>query len=449
MKKNNLFISRRAVKRRRFKRYFSKFKLLLFLLCMTLLISAGVVTTLILTHSDSSKDSVETSKHLPAQTSQTDSISATEVADQATPAPTPTQVPTSSAVLAFTGDLMVHSYQYQAAYDSATQTYDFSNNFTEVEKYFASADYVVGNLETTLGGDAIGARDYPLFNTPDSFADAIKSAGFDLVSTANNHCCDQGTDALCRTVDYLDEIGLSHVGTYKNKAASKKIFVTEINGISVAFLSCTYGTNGMPVANDYHVSLLNDSFYKKIRKARKLADFVIVLPHNGTEYASTPSDTYRQQYYRMVDAGADAVIASHPHVLQETEYRTVKEKDGSTRTGFIMYSMGNFISSQTTRPRDAGTILKLTIAYDGEQGAGIDRIDVIPTWCRFTDASGKRNFTVFSVYDVLKMPESKRRSIIRDSDYNRVLQIQTESTQTMLGTAIPVEQAKKKYRIKP
>lgn len=445
MKKNNLFISRRAVKRRRSRRNHSK--LLLFILCITLLISGGVVIALILTHSGSSDKSVQTNNEIPLTTSQTTSIAPTKVV--ATPEPTPTLVPTSSAVLAFTGDLMVHSYQYQAAYDSATKTYDFSNNFTEVEKYFASADYVVGNLETTLGGDAIGARDYPRFNTPDSFADAIKAAGFNLVSTANNHCCDQGSDALCRTIDYLDEIGLSHVGTYKSKAASKKIFVTDINGISVAFLSCTYGINGMSVANEYNVSLLNDSFYKKIRKARKMADFVIILPHNGTEYASTPSDTYRQQYYRMLDAGADAIIASHPHVLQETEYRTITEKDGSTRTGFIMYSMGNFISSQTTRPRDAGTILKLTITCNGEQRPSIDQVDVIPTWCRFTDASGKRNFTVFSVYDVLKMPESKRRSIIRDNDYNRVLQIQTESTQTMLGTAIPVEQAKKKYKIKP
>ena len=163
MKKNNLFISRRAVKRRRSRRNHSK--LLLFILCITLLISGGVVTALILTHSGSSDKSVQTNNEIPLTTSQTTSIAPTKVV--ATPEPTPTLVPTSSAVLAFTGDLMVHSYQYQAAYDSATKTYDFSNNFTEVEKYFASADYVVGNLETTLGGDAIGARDYPRFNTPD------------------------------------------------------------------------------------------------------------------------------------------------------------------------------------------------------------------------------------------------------------------------------------------
>ena len=113
-----------------------------------------------------------------------------------------------------------------------------------------------------------------------------------------------------------------------------------------------------------------------------------------------------------------------------------------------MYSMGNFISSQVTKPRDAGTILNLTICKDPDKGNSIEKVSVIPTWCRFTDATGKRNFTVFSVYDVLKMKEQKRRSIIRDKDYYRVLQIQTESTATMFGKSVAVENAKKSYTFK-
>ena len=79
-----------------------------------------------------------------------------------------------TALIDFTGDLMVHSYQYEESYDPSTGTYEFDHNFQAVKKYFSSADYTVGNLETVLGGDEIGAQDYPCFNTPDSFAQAAK-----------------------------------------------------------------------------------------------------------------------------------------------------------------------------------------------------------------------------------------------------------------------------------
>lgn len=363
------------------------------------------------------------------------------------PDTTPENTPSpKAATLTFTGDLMVHSYQYEAAYDRTTNTYDFSNNFTSVKKYFKKSDYVIGNLETTLGGTKIGISDYPRFNSPDSFAKALKNAGFDLLTTANNHCVDRGTDALIRTIDVLDKLKFDHIGTYKNKSDSKKIFIKEINGIQIAFISCTYGTNGLPYRNDYNVKILNEQLYKDIKKARKLADFVIVLPHNGTEYAQTPSETYKAQYKKMLKSGADAVIASHPHVLQPMEYIEIPTGQDTTRKGFIIYSMGNFISSQVTKPRDAGVILNLTIKEDTPSSFVIDKVTVIPTWCRFTDASSKRNFTVFSVYDILKMPEKKRKSLIRDRDFARVQQIQLESTKTLLGKSIPIKKAKKSYK---
>lgn len=362
------------------------------------------------------------------------------------PVPTPedTQSP-KTATLTFTGDLMVHSYQYEAAYDHAANAYDFSNNFTSVKKYFKKSDYVIGNLETTLGGTNLGISDYPRFNSPDSFAEALKDAGFDLLTTANNHCVDKGTDALLRTINVLDKLGFDHIGTYQNKASSKKIFIKEINGIQIAFISCTYGTNGLPYDHGYNVKLLNEQIYKEIKKARKLADFVVVLPHNGTEYAKTPSETYKAQYKKMLKSGADAVIASHPHVLQPMEYIEIPTEQDSTRKGFIIYSMGNFISSQVTKPRDAGVILNLTIKEETPSSFVIDKVAVIPTWCRFSDASSKRNFTVYSVYDVLKMPEKKRKSLIRDKDFARVQQIQLESTKTLLGKSVPLKQAKKSY----
>ena len=420
-------------------------RILIPILIISIIINVVLIVGVLLQHQNQNttpvvnKESVSEQSPLPTEA---------PTAIPATATPTPTKEPVYTATIAFTGDLMVHRYQYEAAYDAKTGKYDFSNNFTKVRKYFSKADYVVGNLETTLGGKERGIQDFPRFNSPDSFASTLKDAGFDFLSTANNHCVDQGTTALCRTIDILDKLNFDHAGTYQSKKENKNIFITDINGISVAFLSCTYGTNGLPFDNDYNVQLLNESFYKKIKKARKQADFVIALPHNGTEYAQKPAEIHQNQYRKMLECGADAVIASHPHVLQPMEYQRITEEDGTTRTSFIMYSMGNFISSQVTKPRDAGTILNLTICKDPDKGNSIEKVSVIPTWCRFTDATGKRNFTVFSVYDVLKMKEKKRRSIIRDKDYYRILQIQTESTATMLGKSVAVENAKKSYTFK-
>ena len=381
-----------------------------------------------------------------------DSSNAAETMSQETSSPTetpePTEEPVKTVNLTFTGDLMVHNYQYEAAYDSTKDEYDFSNNFTYVKKYLESADYTIGNLETTLAGRERGISGYPTFNSPDSFASEIKESGYDLLTTANNHCVDKGVQGLERTIDVLSDLGFDQIGTYKSKKKSKEIFVKEISGIKIAFLSCTYGTNGITYEGEYHVQLLNESFYKKIKKARKLADYVIVIPHNGTEYQTNPSDIYKNQYHSMLESGADAVIASHPHILQPMEYETIEEEDGNSRTGFILYSMGNFISSQTTEPRDAGVIFNMTLEKDGEKRTEIKEISVIPTWCRFMDAAGRRNFTVFSIYDLLHMDEKKRNSMIRSSDYARVQRYQKLSTKTLLGKAVSVENSKKKYKFK-
>lgn len=188
-----------------------------------------------------------------------------------------------TALIDFTGDLMVHSYQYEESYDPSTGTYEFDHNFQAVKKYFSSADYTVGNLETVLGGDEIGAQDYPCFNTPDSFAQAAKDAGFDFFTTANNHCADQGTDALMRTLDVLDSIGIKHTGTNRSQEEKDKIEIIDINGIKFVFLSYTYGTNGMKYRNDYNVNMLTEENIKTdIAKAKKLnPDFIVVMPHWG------------------------------------------------------------------------------------------------------------------------------------------------------------------------
>ena len=352
----------------------------------------------------------------------------------------------STAKLTFTGDIMVHSYQYNEAYDARTDTYNFMHNFQDMKKYFEKADCVIGNIETTFGGTV---SDYPMFSTPDSFIDALKDAGFDILTTANNHCMDSGSDGLIRTLDKLDEYGIYHMGTYRTEEESQNILVQNLNGINVAFLSYTYGTNGIPVKNSYMVNIIDDTTKDKIKsdieKAKEISDIVVVMPHMGTEYKETPDDYVVEYIDEMFNWGADIVVASHPHVLLPMEYKTVVDKDRTERQCFVMYSMGNFISSQTTVPRNASILLNIDIKKIDDNKATVEKVSFVPIWTQFRGADGIDHFVVRSVYEMLTLPVDEQNALLRQKDIARLNDIHYETTKKLLQYDIPIEQIQDEY----
>lgn len=356
-------------------------------------------------------------------------------------------VETVTASLAVTGDIMVHSYQYEEAYDRSTGKYDFMHNFTDVKKYFDAADYSIGNFETVLAGEDVGISDYPCFNTPDSFLDSLEYSGIDFVTTANNHCMDKGTDGLLRTIDKLDEYGFDHTGTYKDEESRNEVFVKDINGITFAFLSYTYGTNGIPVKNPWNVNILDEELIKSdIEKAKELnPDFIVVLPHMGVEYEIYPREEFKEWADFMFNCGADIILASHPHVLQPMEVREITKDDGSTRNGFIIYSLGNFISSQTTPPRNAGIIVNLDFEKKGIEKAELTKVSFIPVWTQFRNAQNINHFMVRSVYEMLTLPQNEMYNTLRQKDIARLKDIHKETTSMYLNRDVPLEEIQDEY----
>lgn len=356
-------------------------------------------------------------------------------------------VETVTASLAVTGDIMVHSYQYEEAYDRSTGKYDFMHNFTDMKKYFDSADYSIGNFETVLAGEDVGISDYPCFNTPDSFLDSLEYSGIDFVTTANNHCMDKGTDGLLRTIDKLDEYGFDHTGTYKDEESRNEVFVKDINGITFAFLSYTYGTNGIPVKNPWNVNILDEELIKSdIEKAKELnPDFIVVLPHMGVEYEIYPREEFKEWADFMFNCGADIILASHPHVLQPMEVREITKDDGSTRNGFIIYSLGNFISSQTTPPRNAGIIINLDFEKKGIEKAELTKVSFIPVWTQFRNAQNINHFMVRSVYEMLTLPQNEMYNTLRQKDIVRLKDIHKETTSMYLNRDVPLEEIQDEY----
>lgn len=368
--------------------------------------------------------------------------------------PTTTEVTTTQYVpkvsdvkISVVGDLMVHSWQYNEAYDPSTGEYDFIHNFTDVKKYFADSDLVIGNLETTFAGKEIGYSDYPCFNTPDAFGDAIKDAGFNFLTTANNHCMDKHKDGLLRTLDVLDGLGIDHTGTFRSQEERDNIFIRDYNGIKIAILSYTYGTNGINVPDDYLVNLMDEDLIKSdLKRARELnPDIIIVLPHMGNEYETYPKQVFQDWADMMFEGGADIILASHPHVLQPMEYKTIVDENGEEREGFIIYSLGNFISSQTTPPRNAGVILNIELEKVDDEKPEIKQVSFIPTWTQFRNGKGEDDFVVRSVYEMLTLPEEEQTALLRKKDIARLKDIHSETTKMLLGEDIPLEDIQDEY----
>ncbi|MBR4935106.1 MAG: CapA family protein, partial [Anaerotignum sp.] len=285
----------------------------------------------------------------------------------------------------------------------------------------------------------------PCFNTPDSFLDAVKDAGFNLLTTANNHSMDTGRNGVIRTLDKLDEYGIEHFGTYRTQEDRDTIFYKDVNGIRFAFLSYTYGTNGIPVPDPYLVNIIDDDIMvKDIHEARKNADVVVVMPHMGNEYESYPRDIFVSWADMMFEAGADIVLASHPHVLQKMEYRKVDHGNG-IHDGFIIYSLGNFISSQTDPPRNASIILHLTVEQRGDAPPNVTEVSFVPIWTQFRNASDVNDFVVRSVYERLSLPQAEQDAQIRRKDQNRLKEIHHETASFLLGREIPLSEMQEEY----
>ena len=288
------------------------------------------------------------------------------------PPPAPT-----TAALAVCGDAMSHMPVTNDAWNG--ERYDYARIMAAAKPYVEAADYAVVNLETTLSGGPPYSG-YPAFNSPDDMARDLKALGFDLCLTANNHSLDRGFSGLSRTLDVLDQVGLSHVGTSRTQEEyDQNIVVADVGGISVAFLGWTYGTNGIPLPqkHPYAVNVFNtdylttlsqpdwDRLAADLEAAQALeTDLIAVMLHWGLEYKTEQNQYQEALADFLFEHGADILLGGHSHVPQPMELRTLP--DG--RQGFVCYSLGNFISSQTKPRTDVTAVLTLTLLRDNETG---------------------------------------------------------------------------------
>ena len=296
-----------------------------------------------------------------------------------------------SLTLIFTGDLMQHMPQVFAA-RQRNGSFDYTSCFSRLNNYFSSADFVIANLETTLGEEPYSG--YPRFRSPEALAGAMRRAGVDVAVLANNHICDRGAEGIRSTLAALDEAGLLHTGAFADSVPPRERhpLMLEKEAFRVALLNYTYGTNGLPVPSGCRVNGIDTvAIRREIALARQDgATHVTLFVHWGNEYERLPGPRQRELAAAFHRWGADLVIGSHPHVVQPAE--TIEDSAGNVR-GATVYSMGNFVSNQRFPDTDGGLSVRVTLTLD-EQGRTSCRPEYLIVWtCISRDpnsASGRR-----------------------------------------------------------
>ena len=295
-----------------------------------------------------------------------------------------------TVTVAAVGDVLMHILLQQ---DAANSPRGYAGQFVHAAPYLRLADIAVANLEGPAARNvAPGGRDaatpdtifdgeiysgFPNFNYHPSLVTALGASGVDLLQTGNNHALDRGALGVDRTLQAIDSAGLAATGTRPRSDPGRPWYgVVSAEGLRVAFLACSFSTNGIADSNDQVLGCYEDeaAVLAQIRalSSDPAISAVVFLPHWGTEYVETPGPEQRRLGRAALEAGAAAVIGTHPHVLQPIErYRT---SDG--RDAFIAYSLGNFIASQWEIAQRSSVILFFDLVPDSRGGL----IAEMPAW---------------------------------------------------------------------
>lgn len=329
---------------------------------------------------------------------------------------TPEPEPAPEITLIMVGDILLHTPVAKSA-ETEDGSYDFSAVFENVKEEISEADLALVNQEVIIGGSQLGVTGYPSFNAPFELGDALDEAGFDVILHATNHTLDKGKRGLLNCLDFWQENypEKAVLGIHGSKEDQEEIYVYEQDGIRIAILNYTYGTNGIALPKDmpYGVDLLErDRVVSDLQKAEELADFVIVCPHWGTEYTLQETSVQREWAQLFADNGADLVIGTHPHVIEP-----VKWVDNT----LVYYSLGNFVNwTSGTREgvanRMVGGMASVSIGLDESGEAVITDYGIVPLVCHLEE--GFKGVTVYLLEEYTEELAERNAIVKQDGNFS-------------------------------
>ncbi len=353
----------------------------------------------------------------------------------------------------FTGDLILLQEQVRRGYDKNSNQYDFSNIFEYTNDYIQNADLSIGVFEGPMAGEEVGYSNSDFddgkklyLNFPDEYGKAVKNAGFDLVTLSNNHILDKGEIGAKRTIDKLDNIGLAHVGAYKNEEEKNKSFIIEKNGLKIGVLAYTYGCNYFSeeeLINQNITSILvskESAYFEKVKKnieedfrriKEESPDLIVVLPHMGTQF-STEVDSFQETWNEIfIENGADIILGDHAHSVQPIQFMDKNGKDA-----IIVNCPGNFVNSYREYNGDATAIVEIYIDKNTKK---INGSSIIPMWVQ---AEGEENYRAIPVYKIQK--DKTIKSQLSTDDMERVREVYSFISEVMIGERLNVNSVEEK-----
>lgn len=309
---------------------------------------------------------------------------------------TPPFVPTEVDIVMI-GDMLMHM-GVQNSGKLADGTYNYDHLFTHIKDDVQAADIAIANQEVMLGGIELGLSGYPNFNCAYEVGDGLVDAGFNVILHATNHTLDKGKKGVDNTINYwkTKHPDITYLGINETAEDQDEIYVFEKEGIKIAILNYTYGTNGIPLPSDrpFVVNLLEEEKVKKdLKKADELADFVVVCPHWGSEYTLVETDYQRYWAQLFADNGVDLILGAHPHVVEPVTW--VEGKDGSRMLCY--YSVGNFVSTQQRAATMLGAMAKVTVTNDKDGKVYIKEYAIEPLVTH--RVSGVQKMTTYKLAD--------------------------------------------------
>ena len=310
----------------------------------------------------------------------------------------PSTTALSKVTLVAVGDNLIHNTLIDAG-EQENGSRDYTSFYENIKSDISAADIAVINQETMLGGSSFAYAGYPCFNTPWEVGDAAINAGFDIFTCATNHSLDVGYAGIEQECKYFDSHPeVTHVGTNDSEEDYNSVVYYEKNGIKFAILNYTYGTNGIsiPESKPWCVNMMDkEKITADVNAAKQNSDVVIVFPHWGTENSTSVSD-YQRDYIKLFsELGVDIVIGTHPHVLQPVEW---VENEQTGKKMLVYYSLGNFISHQTSLNQLCGGMAQITVEKRGEE-ISITSAKLTPVVCWYKSSSGRFRFSVYKLSD--------------------------------------------------
>ncbi|MBQ6787836.1 MAG: CapA family protein [Lachnospiraceae bacterium] len=325
--------------------------------------------------------------------------------------------------LVMVGDILMHTKVYESGL-MEDGSYNYDHMFAQVKTDIEEADIAIVNQEVILGGRELGLSGYPAFNAAFEVGDSLVDAGFDVILHATNHALDKGKKGLLNCIQFWEEQypDIAVLGIHESEEDAQEIYVQEINGIRVAILNYTYGTNGIALPKDmpYAVELWDEKqIADDVVRAKEIADFIVVCPHWGTEYVLEETADQRKKAQFLADLGVDLVIGTHPHVVEPVKW--VSGAEGNQM--LVYYSIGNFINATSgtgngKAARMLGAMAEVTIAMNEEtQEAYISEYGIEPLVTH--NVSGSGQITTYKLVDYTEELAKQNEMIYQDRTFSK------------------------------